>query len=167
MTHEDYMQQWTLYDSNVQTYRANFIASQSLLLAVGALFFGKSFGMEVLIFCIALFQMWYIWIPIIHSRTTISDFYKFNALYNLSMLVDDNGDLATPGCVPLREHTYRKNDAVRVKANRAIAEITGNRKLQHNNRNTRIRLDHMLPLSFSLIWVAIIAASCYIQFWVK
>ena len=50
---------WSTYDSIVQDYRANMLASQSLLLAVEAILFERSILLEIIICAIGLFQLWY------------------------------------------------------------------------------------------------------------
>lgn len=50
---------WSLYDSIVQSYRSNMIASQSLLLAVEAILFERSILLESIICVIGLIQLWY------------------------------------------------------------------------------------------------------------
>ena len=148
--------QWTLYDSNVQTYRSNSLASQALLLAVGAFLYKEEYIILLITFLVAMFQMWYIWYRVIRVRTIISDFHKFNFLYNFSSFVNNEGDFEPNTSLPLTEETYTKNTKTRRKANYILANQTGIAKLKYNYRLTRVKLDIMLPLSFSFLWIIII-----------
>lgn len=148
---------WSLYDSIVQSYRSNMIASQSLLLAVEAILFERSIFLEIAICMIGLIQLWYIWYAIIRARTIISDFHKFNALYNFSQIININGNKATEEqASPLTEEKYVQDKNVRIKANANLSEITGNEKLKTNFRITRRKLDIYMPISFTLIWIFLI-----------
>ena len=82
--------QWTLYDANVQTYRSNSLATQSLLLAIGA-FVKDDAAVLLVAFAVAMLQMWYIWFRVIRTRTIISDYYKFNFKYQFSSFVNNRG----------------------------------------------------------------------------
>lgn len=151
----DYKGQWYLYDANLQAYRSNFISSQSLMLAVGALFIKESPALELLVAVIALIQMWYIWLPVIRKRTILSDFCKFNEKYGLSRLVSNEGMYRTEDSksVELTEETYVKNRTIRKKANEILANKNGEHKLKHTYRTTRVKLDILLPITFSLVWI--------------
>ena len=147
--------QWTLYDSHVQAHRSNLLASQSLLLAVGAFLYEKEFLILVFTFLVAMMQMWYIWVRVIRVRTIISDFHKFNFLYRFSSFVNDRGEKEINPASPLTEETYTGKKDVRRKANLVLAEETHIPKLKKNYRLTRIKLDIILPISFSVLWLVI------------
>ena len=148
--------EWTLYDTNVQSYRSNMIASQSLLLAVAAIFYEKAVVLAIVICIVGLINQWYIWWRVIQSRAIISDFHKFNSLYELSIKVNNKGDVWEDGDLYLSEQTYVSNRSVRQKANNWIVAQTGNKKFKTNYRITRIKLDIILPIMFSIIWVLIL-----------
>ena len=148
---------WSLYDSIVQSYRSNMIASQSLLLAVEAILFERSIFLEIVICIIGLIQLWCIWYAIIRVRTIISDFHKFNALYNFSQIININGNKMSEGnALPLTEEKYVKDKIVRIRANSKLAEIAQNDKLKTNLRITRLKLDVIMPISFTIIWIMLI-----------
>lgn len=151
--------EWTLYDTNVQAYRSNMISSQSLLLAVAAIFYEKSTVLVIAICMVGLINQWYIWYRIIRARAIISDFHKFNALFELSLNVNDDGDIWKKGDLYLSEQTYVSKPNVREKANEWIAQKTGNRKYKTNYRITRVKLDIILPAMFSIIWALILCFS--------
>lgn len=150
MKHKD---QWSVYDTNVQAYRSNFISSQSLLLTVGALFIDKSVFLMIFVTLIALFQMWYVWFPVIRARTIISDFHKFNAKYEDFKNININGEFEENTLNSLTEEVYVDNNKIRKKANAVLSKLIGDEKLKHNFRITRIKLDRILPVTFSVIWI--------------
>ncbi len=150
MKHKD---QWSVYDTNVQAYRSNFISSQSLLLTVGALFIDKSLFLIIFVTLIAFFQMWYVWFPVIRARTIISDFHKFSAKYEEFKNININGEFEEHTLNPLTEEVYVDNNKIRKKANAVLSKLIGDEKLKHNFRITRIKLDRILPVTFSAIWL--------------
>lgn len=151
----EFKERWGTYESNVQSYRANMIASQSFLLAVGAIFYSKNIYIEIVCCLIALFQLWCIWFRVIRVRTLIVDFYKFKIydLFNNEGIYEKNSPNA------LKEDVYVKNRSVRKKVNQKLAEVKNNSKLKHNFRLTRIKLDILLPVSFTIIWTLILIFS--------
>ena len=146
---------WSTYEANVHAYRSNMIASQSFLLAVGAVLLEKSTILVGVCVIIALFQLWYIWYKVIRARTIISDFYKFHLIENFNL---DGGKLSE-GETALSEDKYLKNTKIRRKVNAQLAMDRNAPKLKHNLRLTRIKLDLILPISFSIIWVSLLVAS--------
>ncbi len=142
---------WSTYDANVQAYRSNMIASQSFLLAV------TTFSMEkVILGCtcvaIAIFQLWFIWFRVIRARTIISDFHKFNLgtrFYYCGEKINE-----TSCGKPLDEDVYVKNKTIRKKVNAELAK--DNPKLKHNMRATRVKIDLILPISFTVLWIVIL-----------
>lgn len=145
---------WSTYEANVQAYRSCMIASQSFLLAAG------TFSIErVVLGCacvgIALFQLWFIWFRVIRTRTIISDFYKFDlgSKFNdcgqdITTVIKSDGEL-------LNEDTYLKNKKIRKKVNATLAELKKEPKLKHNMRYSRIKIDLILPISFTILWIII------------
>lgn len=145
---------WSTYEANVQSYRSNMIASQSFLLAVGIFSINK-----IVLGCacvgIALFQLWFIWYRVIRARTIICDFYKFNLKNKFNVCGQDitkNAELCKK-C--LDEDTYVKNKEIRKKVNYELAKLENNPKLKHNMRQTRIKIDLILPISFTFLWIII------------
>lgn len=148
---------WSVYDSMIQSYRSNMIASQSLLLAVEAILFEKNLIIEATICLIGLVQLWYVWFAIIRARAIISDFHKFNAIYNFNQIVNINGNkMCEETALPLTESVYVKNKSIRDKANNILAELTGEKKFKTNFRITRVKLDIIIPISFTFIWIVLI-----------
>ena len=140
---------WSVFESNVQTYRANMISSQAFLLAAGAVFVKESFELEVACVILALMQLWYIWFRIIRCRTIIVDFYR----YNLNEKFNNVGEKKRPFDNPLESEIYLKNRVIRKKVNECI--FKSGRRVKW----TRIKLDIIMPISFSVMWVLMLAVS--------
>lgn len=144
-------ERWSTYEANVQSYRSNMIASQSFLLAVGAVLLGKNSFLLGICVTIALFQLWYIWYRVIRTRTIIVDYYKFNLCNRFS---ECGSKLESNDC-HLTEETYLKNTSVRRKVNMRLADDEKKPKLKHNLRLTRVKLDLILPITFTIIWISL------------
>lgn len=150
--------EWSTYESNVQSYRSNMIASQSFLIAVGAILFKQNICLEFLCILVALFQLWFIWFRIIRVRTIIVDFYKFK----LGNIFDRYGNLRSEKDVnPLLEDVYVRNRSIRKKVNNKLAELYSNKKYKHNMRATRCKIDLCIPISFTFIWIAFLLCSLW------
>lgn len=150
---------WSTYEANVQAYRSNMIASQSFLLAVGAILLEKNAVLLGVCVVVALFQLWYIWYRVIRTRTIIVDFYKFQLFEKFNL----NGAMLSDGEESLSEEEYLKNVQIRRKVNEQLAKDKHKPKLRHNLRLTRVKLDLILPISFSIIWVSLFVASIIIS----
>ena len=151
--------QWSVYDDLLQSYRSHSLASQSILLAVGALLYSKYY-LLLLTFAIAMTQIWYIWFRIIRTRSIITDFHKFSYKYNFASFINGNtGDLEENTTTPLTEEIYLKNRKIRKTANKVLAEKMHESKLKYNFRLTRIKIDIILPATITILWLAIVLAS--------
>lgn len=143
---------WSTYEANVQSYRSNMIASQSFLLAASMFSIDRTV-LGCACVTIALFQLWFIWFRIIRVRTIISDYHKFdlgNKFYDCGQEIVEATEHSKK---PLDEDTYVKNRGVRKKVNEALSKDKP--KLKHNMRHTRVKLDLILPISFTLLWIII------------
>lgn len=141
---------WSTYEANVQAYRSNMIASQSFLLAVGALLLEKSFVLLSVCVAVAMIQLWYIWFRVIWARTKIVDYYKFD----LRNRYDARGNPAENEEDFLDEDTFIHNAKVR----NHVYENLGmyKKKLKQKFRTTRFKLDVLIPVSFSVIWLGML-----------
>ncbi|MBR3904226.1 MAG: hypothetical protein IKJ51_00750 [Clostridia bacterium] len=141
---------WSTYEANVQAYRSNMIASQSFLLAVGALLLEKSFVLLSVCVAVAMIQLWYIWFRVIWARTKIVDYYKFD----LRNRYDAQGKPAENAEDFLDEDTFIHNAKVR----NHVYENLGmyKKKLKQKFRTTRFKLDVLIPVSFSVIWLGML-----------
>ncbi len=143
---------WNVYEANVQSYRSNMIASQSFLLAAG-MFSVDRIVLSCTCVIIALFQLWFIWFRVIRVRTIISDYHKFDLESKFNACGQEIDVFAEDCYKPLDEDTYVKNRTVRKKINETLSR--DNLKLKYNMRQTRIKIDLILPLSFTLLWIII------------
>ena len=132
------LEKWSINESLLQSYRSIFISSQSFLLAVGAIASGKSTMVLVATATISLLMIWAIWFPVVRARHRIVDYHKYGALLSDAK----RSELCS-------EKEYVHNKELRKKANEAFG-IGG------NWRPTRLKVDLLTPLSFSLIWVVLI-----------
>lgn len=148
---------WEVYEANVQAYRSSMIASQSFLLAAGTFSIDRTV-LGCTCVGIALFQLWFIWFRVIRARTIISDFYKFN----LSSKFCKDGERISSefnkcnNILVLDEDTYVKNRQIRKKVNSKLADEMNKPKLKHNMRYSRIKIDLILPISFTILWIIIL-----------
>ena len=150
-------ERWSTYEANVQSYRSNMIASQSFLLAVGAVLLGKNAFLLGICVAVALFQLWYIWYRVIRTRTIIVDYHKFN----LSNRFSECGNKLESNDCYLTEETYLKNTSIRRKVNMQLAEDENKPKLKHNLRLTRIKIDLILPITFTIIWICLFVVDVF------
>lgn len=142
---------WPTYEANLQAYRSNFLSSQSIMLAVGAILLDSSKFVIIALACIALFQIIWVWIPVIHFRALLVDFhkYKMDKRFNVDgewMQESDNKN-------PLTELTYCKNKSVRNKVNSRMTQYVNKERPFSNWRETRRKIDIVIPASMILIWI--------------
>lgn len=145
---------WSTYEADVQSYRSSMIASQSFLLAA-SMFSVDRIVLGCACVGIALFQLWFIWFRVIRVRTIISDFHKFDLESNFTECGEKITEKTGQCEKLLDEDTYVKNKEIRKKVNEALAESEKKPKLKHNMRKTRIKIDLILPISFTILWIII------------
>lgn len=134
----DAQDRWSINESLLQSYRSIFISSQSFLLAVGAIVSGKNAAVLFITAVVSLAMIWLIWFPVVTSRHKIVDYYKFVARLSET----DKLRLCS-------EHEYVHNRALRSSANKLFGIDT-------NWRPTRMKIDLLIPVSFTLIWIVLI-----------
>jgi len=149
---------WETYDTNVQAYRGNFFSTQSILLAVVAFILEKHNILTIFISIIGLFQMWYIWFRVISTRIRIVDYHK----YGMNKIFDNEGNFSPSNVhskICLREDVYANEGKIRHKVNKKMSKLWG-RKTNHgqklkfrNFRMTRVKLDIIIPISITAIWL--------------
>lgn len=141
---------WAINDANLQSYRNMYLSSQSIMLAVGAILIEKGLILIILLSIIALFQIYCIWVPIMHYRGLIVDFYKFK----LGEHFDWNGDFVEEIAEhPLTDSIYCNNKKIRVKVNYLYSVNIYKEKPFSNYRKTRLKLDLFMPISMTLMWI--------------
>jgi hypothetical protein len=127
--------QWSVYEANVQSYRNTFNASQSMLLAFGALLYEKNIYLFSLIAVTAVILIWFVWFRVITKRTLIVDYHK--------IFIDPKYDIPPKD---IGEKEYVDNKTARKEFN-AIAGMKTNWRL------TRIKMEVVLPVVYSLMWI--------------
>lgn len=141
-------QKWAVYESNVQQYRVISATVQSFLLAVGSIWFSaqKTPPTYLLfsILAVGLAHIFYVWMPIVHSRIKIVDYYKGQ----LDLSPERRAELAA-FC---SEDEYRKSETKR----REVVNSYFYPKLRNPVRNTRVKLDVWVPWGYALIWAAMV-----------
>jgi hypothetical protein len=136
-------------ESLLQSYRSIFISSQSFFLALAAILFEKSILLTSSIGILCLIQIWWIWFRVVYYRSLIVDFYKFE----IGEKFNEVGDISTDNKF-IKEKEYVKKFDIRKKINNHLGE--------KNLRITRIKIDIILPIIFSLIWLLfLIADLCF------
>ena len=151
-------EKWSVYEANVQAYRSNFLSSQSLLLAVGAITLDKNIILTVFLSVIAIIQIWYIWFRPINVRTQIVDYYK----YDMKNLFDKNGELLQLDAdysEGLEEYTYISDSDIRKKVQINMSSIWDRKGSFRTLRLTRIKFDIVIPVFMTLVWFAFIIYS--------
>lgn len=129
---------WSVNESLLQSYRSIFISAESFLLAVAVfsieestLFFYISSGIAVLI-------IWVLWFPIVRSRHLIVDYYK----YALELSDKKREKLCSE-----REFVQKGDHYLETKRRLGI---------KSHWRLTRIKMDLLLPILFSIFWFSLV-----------
>ena len=128
------LSKWSTNETLLQYYRTIFIASQSIIIAMGAILVGKSFIVFLPILGIGVVIIWFIWFPIVEARQKIVDYYK----YSLLLGDEERAKLCS-------EDEYVTCESKRNKINSEIFET-------ENRRKTRKKIDLILPILFTVIW---------------
>jgi len=162
---EKHLESWAIYEANVQAYRSNFLQSQSILIAVGAITLNKNSFLTIAIATIALIQMWYIWFRVILIRTRVVDYYKFD-MQNEFDSQGNKTDLKNNKDF-LRENDYISN---KKNSNNIVIRSVVNQNMQchkdwnrkekfKNMRATRKKIDLYIPISLTIIWTFLVIYS--------
>lgn len=134
----EHIDRWAINESLLQAYRSTFISSQSFLLAVGAIYTGKSHSLVYITAAVGFSVIWFIWFPVVRARHRIVDYYKYSAGLNAEEI-----------SLVCTEHEY-----VHVGARRASANAIF--KIKTNWRRTRLKLDMGMPILFSIVWLGMV-----------
>lgn len=136
----NHLERWTVNESLLQSYRSIFISSQSFLLTAGAVFSGKQ--PEYLTYAtvtLGLIMIWLIWFPVVRARLKIVDYHKYASALRPRALREI-----------CSEHEYVQNASKRKHANQILG-------IANNWRATRIKMDVMLPILFTALWILLAA----------
>ncbi|MDP2993334.1 MAG: hypothetical protein Q8N82_08295 [Deltaproteobacteria bacterium] len=133
--------EWNINEMLLQSYRAIFISSQSFLLAVGAMVYGKSTCVLLVTASISLLMIWYIWFPVVRARHLIVDYYKYRYKHRALLSSVEWSKLCS-------EEQYVNDRNLRKEANKLFG-------IDSNWRPTRWKLDLFIPFLFSIIWIVL------------
>lgn len=144
----------------LQSYRQIFISFEAFLLAVGAIVIDKSLMVMAFITAVGVATIWTLWFRIVRSRHLIVDYYKYN------MKVNMDGECNS-------EEDYVKNPKIRKQAiNKYESKNKGDKKIRNGYRPTRFKVDLVLPILFTVIWIVLlyyaiftclISPDCYLK----
>lgn len=140
---------WDVFERSVESYRSVNIASQSFLLAVGALLSTRSSYVFYPLTGVALIMIWYIWVRITISRQLIADYHRIAMELDSTTLQEFESKCS--------QDQYVHDTQKRSEANKYGSFIT-------NWRPTRLKVDFLLPSLFTLIWLALFAEQVYREF---
>ena len=146
---EEVYNNWSINESLLQSYRSIFIASQSFLIAVGAILWGNKdfpFFLFFLITVLALIIIWCLWFRVVLCRHKIVDYYKFQLGSKASK------QKALKAFAECSEDEYIKKALKRKKINKLLGK--------KNWRRTRVKMDLLLPGIFTSIWLILIISKC-------
>lgn len=132
---------WATNESLLQSYRLIFITMQSVFVATG-FFIYQSIYPFVALLIVSLIIIWFIWFPIVRSRHLVADYFKY------CLRLSDN-ELIELKKVCNTEHEYVSDHIIRGKANVIL-------KCKSPWRLTRIKLDLILPILFSTLWISML-----------
>jgi len=142
-----------LYQANeslLQSYRQIFISFESFLLAVGAIVVNENKWFVCLIAAIGILSIWWLWYRIVRSRHLIVDFHKFN----LSRFMPPENK---------SEDAYVHDKGLRKRVNQDFEDQDPQkRKIQNSFRGTRIKIDLIMPILITFVWV-ILAGYAFIK----
>jgi hypothetical protein len=140
--------EWNTNESLLQSYRSIFLSSQSFLLAVGAILIDKeNTTLLYIVGIMALFQIWFIWFRVVYTRLLIVDYYKYGGLLNNKEIdnLGGNREYLQADDKYVSDLEYRK------KVNSIFVNSGSN--FTSNLRTTRIKIDIIIPVIFTLIWI--------------
>jgi hypothetical protein len=135
---------WSVNESLLQSYRQIFISSQSFILALGVIALDRPISDSWLIVVLAVLSfimIWYIWFRVVQSRHMVVDYYKY--------LLKKNQEDQKAIMLECSEEDYLRNEKKRKWANESLG-------IPKEWRLTRIKVDLMLPIIFSVIWILLL-----------
>jgi hypothetical protein len=135
---------WSANERLLQSYRSIFISSQTFMLAVGALFWGKSWIVLCVVGGISVCVIWAVWVPVVFARHKIVDYYK----HACSLTESQRESLCT-------ETVYVRNADSRRKTNELF-------DIRSNLGVTRLKIDIVVPASLTLLWIVFVV-SAYVE----
>jgi len=130
----DHANRWRVNETLLQSYRSIFISSQSFFLGVGVYISQLNEYFFLIVFLIAQYIIWKIWKEVVFCRSLIVDYHKFQMDRDLGLSVS--------------EDEYVKDSSKRLGMNKELG-------IERNIRDTRMKMDVIIPNLYSVIWVGI------------
>jgi hypothetical protein len=131
---------YSMNETLLQYYRTIFISSESFLLTVGAIVVDKSLIVFLLIAGISIYMIWDIWYEVVGFRHLIVDYYKYHIGSKYLCTEDQYVDY---------DEQYR--DALN----------NANQPSFTTWRETRIKMDRLIPTLFTIVWGILILYALY------
>jgi hypothetical protein len=136
---QDTTEKYSINESLLQSYRQIFISSESFLLAVGTLALEQDIAVFLIVAIVSIIIIWPGWFEVVKFRHRIVDYYKFSVEHETGISLKD----------------YINNAKIRKTANQIIGKELGEKG---NWRPTRKKIDCMLPVMFTLVWLVLIGS---------
>jgi len=139
---------WVTYESNVQQYRVLSATVQSFLLTIGSILYtqqGVPNALLILVTLLAVMHIKFIWFNVVRARNLIVDYYKYQHYAKLTQ--DQLSEL---------EKNYPETRYVHEKeAREKVNSEFFNKPTLSVWRETRIKLDIIVPSGYFIIWTAL------------
>jgi hypothetical protein len=133
----DNKEKYRTNEMNLQSYRLMFIPLEAILIVAGITVYEKPRFLFLFLMAVSLYTIWGLWFPIVRSRQKVVDYYKYQST------PDRIRDLG----VDLESYIHDKE--IRQKVNDQLG-------ISANWRKTRRKIDFILPVLFTLIWLVLL-----------
>lgn len=150
MTSNSPVTKWAVYEANVQQYRVLSATVQSFFLTVGSILFTQQHVpnfLMLMIAVLAILHVRFVWFDVVKARHLIIDYYKFQHYAKLTA-----GDLAQLAD-KYPETRYVHDAEARREVNAKFFRKPGLRLW----RETRLKLDVIVPTAYVIIWIGLLA----------
>jgi hypothetical protein len=139
-----------VYEANVQQYRVLSATVQSFLVTIGSIFYtqeGVPNFLMILTATLGLLHIRFIWFDVVRARHLVIDYYKFQHYQNLTVIQTKELNDKYP------EARYIHD----VEARREVNKMYFKRPDLKLWRETRKKLDIVVPTGYALIWLSLLA----------
>lgn len=133
----DNRDKYRINEMNLQAYRLMFIPLEAILVVAGIAVYDKPRFLFLSLMAMSLYSIWGLWFPIVRSRQKVVDYYKYQSTPD--RIRELGVDLES--YIHDREARRKVNDELGISA---------------NWRKTRRKIDFILPVLFTLIWMVLL-----------
>ena len=136
-------EKYKINEELLQSYRQIFIGSQSFFLAVGTILFTSVKNLDCLLLLLTsinVFIIWFVWFRVVRVRHLIVDFHKYYYEY-----LKNNREIPDGVC-NIKEYI----DVFKWKKRKETTRRLG---FKRNWRLARIKIDLILPITFTFVWL--------------